>query len=203
VASVTGMMVERIFQVVNSLVESVQVNSETGLVTYKTRGGQIVSAGNVDRVNEMVNRMYPVGTIYFSTSPENPATTFGVGTWTNWGSGRIPIGVDSGDSSMDVGGKIGGSKKISVGNLPAHKHASGTLVTSTAGNHTHNIGKTDFDGTATTFRTGRQDAEEVNSINVQAAGSHTHNISGETTSVGSGMDFLPPYIAVYMWRRAA
>lgn len=61
----------------------------------------------------LVNLMYPVGSIYMSVSSTNPGTTFGVGTWEAWGSGRVPVGVDSNDTSFDTVEETGGNKSNS------------------------------------------------------------------------------------------
>ena len=41
--------------------------------------------------------IYPVGSIYMSANNTSPASLFG-GTWQSWGSGRVPIGVNTSDS---------------------------------------------------------------------------------------------------------
>ncbi len=43
-----------------------------------------------------INTVYPVGSIYMSTVATNPGTLFGVGTWTAWGAGRVPLGIGTG-----------------------------------------------------------------------------------------------------------
>ena len=51
------------------------------------------------RFQSILGEMYPVGSIYLSVKNENPSTKFG-GTWVAWGSGRVPVGVNSSDSSF-------------------------------------------------------------------------------------------------------
>jgi hypothetical protein len=38
--------------------------------------------------SSLINVIYPVGSVYLSTSGVNPGTTFGVGTWVSEGSGK-------------------------------------------------------------------------------------------------------------------
>ena len=64
-----------------------------------------------------------------STSSTNPGTLFG-GTWEAWGSGRVPVGVNSSDSDFSTVEKIGGSKTINL----SHSH--------TVSSHTHTISHT-------------------------------------------------------------
>lgn len=57
----------------------------------------------------LVDHIYPIGSIYFSTVDENPSKYFG-GTWTAWGSGRVPVGVNASDSDFKTVEKTGGNK---------------------------------------------------------------------------------------------
>lgn len=93
-------------------------------------------------IAEKILAMHPVGTIRMTTEDVNPSTYMG-GVWIKWGSGRVPVGVDSNDTSFDTVEETGGSKDAIIpshshtfsGNqLPTHTHTfSGTAV----GNHTH------------------------------------------------------------------
>ena len=49
----------------------------------------------------VMNFIYPVGSIYMSVNSTNPVYLFG-GTWTAWGSGRVPVGIDTSDSSFST-----------------------------------------------------------------------------------------------------
>ena len=60
---------------------------------------------------------------------------------------------------------------------PPREHAH-SLCISSAGAHTH-------------------------SVAIAAAGAHTHAITIGKTGSGAAFSILPPYIAVYMWRRTA
>jgi hypothetical protein len=87
---------------------------------------------------ELMNQIYPVGTIYMSASSTNPGTLFG-GTWVAWGSGRVPIGVNSSDTDFNSVEKTGGSKTINLSHThtgPSHTH-TGPSHTHTGPSHTH------------------------------------------------------------------
>ena len=78
--------------------------------------------------------IYPVGSIYMSVNNTSPASLFG-GTWQSWGSGRVPIGVNTSDSEFSTVEKTGGSKY-----LQSHTHTfTGTAVTVTGGSHSHTL----------------------------------------------------------------
>jgi len=132
---------------------------------------------------------WPINAVYISFDNVDPSTLFG-GTWSSIGSGRVLIGVDPGDAAMDAAGDTGGSKTVA---LPAHVHSDGTLATNSV-NHT---------GTTNTSTGGS--GTRVNTIAGTNDGSHSHDVTGATgnPTTTPTMDNLPPYLAVYMWRRTA
>lgn len=52
---------------------------------------------------------WPVGSIFMSAVSTNPATLLGFGTWTAFGTGRMPVGFDAGDPNFDTDGETGGA----------------------------------------------------------------------------------------------
>lgn len=59
--------------------------------------------------NSILNYVYPVGSIFMSASSTNPSSYFG-GTWSLWGSGKVPVCVNTSDSDFSPSKKTGGSK---------------------------------------------------------------------------------------------
>jgi len=53
---------------------------------------------------------YPVGWLLMSAVNTNPATWLGYGTWIYFGTGRVVVGVDTGDADFNTVEKTGGSK---------------------------------------------------------------------------------------------
>ena len=51
--------------------------------------------------NTLLDLIYPVGSIYMSVNNVSPQTFLG-GTWTKWGSGRVPVGVNTSDSNFST-----------------------------------------------------------------------------------------------------
>lgn len=162
--------------------------------------------------------VYPVGSIYMSVNPVNPATLFG-GAWEAWGSGRVPIGVNTSDSDFNTVEKTGGAKTQSY--TPTGSNSGGsvsghTLTVNEIPSHYHNTGRSNQGG-------GRSDWGLV------GAGAHGGNValsqngggSASTTSTGSGWSHnheftqptftgnaatigrVQPYITCYMWKRTA
>ena len=80
-------------------------------------------------MSELFSLIYPVGSIYMSTNTENPSIYFG-GTWVAWGSGRVPVGVNTNDSNFSSVEKTGGE-------------SSHALTTTEVASHTHTVGAHD------------------------------------------------------------
>jgi len=61
-------------------------------------------SGNLD-----FDLIYPVGSIYMSVNSTNPSVMFG-GTWESWGSGKVPVGVNTEETEFNTVEKTGGEK---------------------------------------------------------------------------------------------
>jgi hypothetical protein len=85
---------------------------------------------------------YPVGSIYINanvaTNPSDPSM-LGFGTWVAFGSGRIPVGLDSGDTDFDTAEETGGAKTVALSqaNLPNVSTGAGTSHNHTQNSHNH------------------------------------------------------------------
>ena len=124
-------------------------NANVGISGFTKKGyalnveGDVCINGNLD-VKDFVNLIYPIGSIYMSVSSTNPNKLFG-GTWEKWGSGRVPVGIDSSQTEFAASELHGGSKSqnLTVDQLPSHLHSmSHTHTTPSSydsynGNHTH------------------------------------------------------------------
>ena len=60
--------------------------------------------------NTICNLIYPVGSIKMTVTNTNPSTYLG-GTWSLWGSGRVPVGVNTLQEEFSTVEKTGGEKK--------------------------------------------------------------------------------------------
>lgn len=146
-------------------------------------------------LRDIFDAIYPVGSIYMTVSSTNPAGKFG-GTWVAWGSGRVPVGVDSLQAEFNSVEKTDGAKTValSAAELPSHTHPiSGTITLSASGaasgGTTENGGTSVAQGT-TTSRFGHP-------VAISTAGA-----TGATGS-GNAHNNLQPYITCYMWKRTA
>jgi uncharacterized coiled-coil protein SlyX len=82
--------------------------------------------------NVILDRAYPVGSLYLSLTATNPASTIGIGTWVAYAAGRAIVGVGTADGviSYAAGTAIGAnSVALDVSQMPFHAHtASGLSV---------------------------------------------------------------------------
>lgn len=163
-----------------------------------------------DYIQSFIKTMYPVGSIYMSVNATNPSAYFG-GTWVAWGSGRVPVGVNTSDSNFNTVEKTGGAAAVtlSASQIPSHTHAKGTLAAASAGAHTHNLQNQKAPwGTSASNRVLVDATSGYTAVTNKAttsAGAHTHTISGSTAATGGGGSHnnLQPYITCYMWKRTA
>jgi hypothetical protein len=99
---------------------------------------QIAQAMTVDTINDLIadlkaytdskiTQMWPVGSIFTTIGPTNPASLIGYGTWVSFGAGRCLFGLD-GSAEFASAEQQGGAK--------THVHA---VWTGNAGSHSHSI----------------------------------------------------------------
>lgn len=171
---------------------------------------------------QILNKAYPIGSIYITLVNTNPSETIG-GEWRRVAEGRCLVGV-SAERNITLR-KTGGSitTTLNESNIPAHDHnvnISGS--TSGVGDHTHTARDTTSFIKMNTDRnngyhmtTLHDDGERYRQIsyyhndttynNTSGSGGHSHtvNVSGNTSRVGSGapINVENPYLGVYMWER--
>lgn len=142
--------------------------------------GQTPWIGVADIIwSQMVNKIYPVGSIYMSatlSTATQVANALG-GTWVAWGSGRVPVGVDASETEFNTVEKTGGEKThiLSIQEMPSHNH--GSYYTSSSP-----LPK----GYGWYGQSGSEMAYDI----VSAGGGSAHNN-------------LQPYITCYMYKRIA
>lgn len=173
---------------------------------------------NSTEINDMLNKVYPVGSIYMSVNNVNPETIFG-GTWVSWGAGRVPVGVNASETEFATVEKTGGEKEheLLTSEMPSHGHSvsianSGSCTTNTTGAHSHDIyinnnGVTG--GQARRLGTSG-DYSDTRGSSIISGGSHSHTVPNHIHTVnqnnvggGQAHNNLQPYITCYMWKRTA
>ncbi len=126
----------------------------------------------------IINKVYPVGSIYISYSATNPQTLFG-GTWEIFGKGQTLVGIDTTQTEFNSLGKSGGAKSISY--TPSGTIGSTGLTVSQIPSHTHSISHT---------HTTPQTNTSTMSLTAQSAGAHTHTYSSVNTAPSNPMGWV-------------
>lgn len=182
----------------------VQCDSNNNITYNGTLSGNASSATNATNVyaksgsyksmaNALLEMVYPVGSVYISTSSTSPATFLG-GTWARI-NGRFLLGLGSNTANTvttygslaagsinrttakEQGGEV--LHKLTTTEMPKHKHNLIVRVGASTGS---------YYGYPPASNSGGSNSEQ--------------NVGYETGGDGSHNN-MPPYIAVYMWERTA
>lgn len=123
-------------------------------------------------VLQVLQAVYPVGSIYCSYGNTSPATLFGFGQWTKI-EGRFLLGANAIYSLGSTGGEA--AVALTVAQLPAHSHGASSA---SAGAHTHTLSGTAASGGAHTHSASSASAgAHTHTITVNSGGAHTHSAS--------------------------
>lgn len=140
----------------------------------------------------LIDRVYPVGSIYMSVNLVDPSLLFG-GKWERL-KDRFLLGAGDSYAAGAIGGEA--SHTLTEGEMPRHQHTQRPMAYGysdwdeyTTGNGyyvIHNVQGGDYHGPNTT----------LNAI---------HVYGGRTDPIGESKahNNMPPYLAVYMWKRIA
>ena len=118
-----------------------------------------------------------------SVNSTNPQNLFG-GTWVAWGTGRVPVGIDTSQTEFNAVEKTGGEKThtLTVDEMPSHKHY---------------------------IKSYRGGAQWADGYLWSRAASDSGNVEGgqsdytNNTGGSKAHSILQPYITCYMWKRTA
>lgn len=166
---------------------------------------------------------YPVGSIYMSVNSTSPATLFG-GTWQRI-ENRFLLAAGSSYSPGATGGFADAalvyhthSVTGTAASAGAHTHGvSGSAAS--AGAHSHSMNNIWSNGSGSSSAYTQSSKRKLTTRSTASAGAHTHSVTGTAASAGAhahgvtgtaaangvtatGRN-MPPYIAVYVWKRTA
>lgn len=149
-------------------------NLETDMTT-KAETSDLATKADVTSLNAYWQTIYPVGAIYMSASSTSPATLFG-GSWTQLKDRFLLAVGDTYKSAGLIGGEA--DHTLTVAEMPSHRHGAseGQFLAYTGSNGADTVsGGTNFKSIQYTAYVG-------------GGGAHNN---------------MPPYLAVYMWKRIA
>ena len=158
-------------------------------------GGQFYGDGSI--YSNFLLAAHPVGSIYQTISPENPAVTFGGGTWE-----RIENRFIMGASDTYPAGSTGGSTAHEHEYKLAFMWRLGALVGyPTSAITTYNYKTQSWNDNNKKVNDGQYTLSNdgFSSTYGEKPGGETYSVTGNTASSSS----IPPYYSVYIWRRVA
>jgi microcystin-dependent protein len=173
---------------------------------------------------EVMKTIYRVGSLYFTTENVNPGTWMPETTWVAWGSGQVPVGVNTGDTDFNIVEKTGGKKKhtLTVAEIPVHSHpvsahthpytnGTGSLTNIRSANTGYPVGSGVFqesmkNGNAgTAIGNNQYLTDNVICFDLSKGGftidENTTALTTDNTGSDNSHNNLQPYITCYMWKR--
>ena len=166
--------------------------------SYATAAAQSASAAQASAARAQAIAMdgaracFPVGTILMTTENVNPSTYIG-GTWT-----ALENVFLFAASTGHPAGETGGAEEVTLtaSQLPAHRHYTINMAKAEAGvspDYQHTVARYDRETTS------------WEDCHYQLNGNSNDANGGRTSPTGSGEahNNMPPYLAVYTWKRTA
>ena len=192
-------------------------SKESTQIWIDQNGGDIrVRGGNSDiKVNNQPFKKllteesaYPIGSIYMTTKPGNPANVIGYGIWVQIkGAYLYATGADMGDINASTVREGSNKVKLNVANMPAHSH---TGSTSADGIHSHTLHtKFDPDNSAGINKpeifpfSGDDWWEGERDFSVDNAGQHAHTFTTDSAGEGKEFEIAPLRVPIYAWYRSS
>ena len=137
-----------------------------------------------------LTEIYPVGSIYMSVNSTDPGTLFG-GTWE-----RLQDRFLLAAGSTYTAGSTGGKK--------THTHTYGVKWASNWGLPAADTGMIEIRKSDGTYQQGTRGGTGTFTVNNGASASHSVSAGWFSNEASvSDTSSLPPYLAVYMWKRTA
>ena len=186
-----------IYKVVMSFVQALSSARRNHVISAMktTSSGAIEMTGDIQITGALeaqsigttlLNTIFPIGSIYFTASAVNPSTSIG-GTWQRYAQGKCLFSVDDTDTDFSFE-TTGGVKEVVLteAQMPVHTHG--------------------FFDNQRNFRTawvgfvpqgGNQQEHYI------SQDPDTTNPAGGFNGITQPFNNMPPYIAIYCWKRTS
>ena len=146
---------------------------------------------------------YPVGTVYLSVSEADPGTLFG-GTWQRI-EDRFLLAAGSSSAAGSTGGRS--SLTLTTAMMPSHTHTVRGYTAAETITHDHslpNIAKgSSGSGAYAESWSGGSGGRDLRTDTYSVTHNHSIDLTTQATGSGQSIELLPPYMAVYVWKRVS
>ena len=175
----------------------------SNFIKKSNTSGLIKNDGTVDGTSyATLDQVYPVGSIYMSINSTDPSTLFG-GSWTRLKDTFLLACGDTYSSDGDVATSQHGSATVTLtsaqSGLKAHGHGMDHNH-----NHRHNLNKSFSTGSgstsAYTVSSNRSTSTQYTGYDSTASSKKTTD-DNTASNASQAHENMPPYMAVYMWKR--
>lgn len=203
------------------------LSAKQGYVLNQKFNDYTLTSALEDLIKQYILASHPIGSIEINISGANPSTYLG-GTWITWGTGQVPVGINTNDTDFNMVEKTGGTKSHTHTYVHTHE-VPGAAHTHTTGNHTLTVAEMPKHSHKTGIQSNRageynagvnsayvyyDQTSGVNTTTTGGDGAHNHGNTGSTTpastttnsqstSISGDSSNLQPYITCYMWKRTA
>lgn len=174
--------------------DDTQVKADITALQTRATNIETKNAEQDTAIANINNKIYPIGSIYISTSQTSPASLFG-GTWEQI---KDRFLLASGDTYTP--GTTGGNAThtLTIDEMPSHRHRLLSASNwSTNCNGLIGYNTTQIGGVANT--NGDEQYCDISSNDHNAQGNNAPFV--ENTGGNEAFSITPPYIAVYVWKR--
>ena len=148
---------------------------------------------------DLIDKIYPVGSIYISTSSTfNPQMVWG-GTWRKTADGRCLIGANSTYPLGSTGGEA--THTLSTNEIPSHSHGLLGYIFNHA--HTQSTAKFGLLSSTQMAQNGWQNTGDNCDFDALKNDGAVNSWSIRASGGGASHNNMQPYLAVYIWERIA
>lgn len=159
------------------------VFDQMALWRVSVSGGTIAAPERACELFNPANRSHPVHSWYFSDDPTSPAELFG-GTWT-----RIKDVFPLAAGDTYAAGSKGGSDKIYITSVNQFPYAAVTVAQNKTGAAT-DVGSAEW-----------KNRTVANGEYMATTRAEAERLDGQSS--GQPINYMPPYLAAYVWKRIA
>lgn len=185
-----------IVDVANGETKKIKVsNIDTGIkIVNSLQGDEIDKAPSVhivnEKLNEIFNKIYPIGSLYMSVNSTNPNILFG-GTWKQIDGYYLYAGTGGKIAGSNTSGipstNVTGSTVLTINQIPAHTHTADRYKSSG-----------DLGASNIPLASGNKIETATTAVNSTGGGKgHTHTLSNHTHNI------TPLRYEIYAWKRTA